>query len=474
VNPLNKKDGINFDILSEFGLTENQTKVFVAIARQGTPTVSEIAEASEVRREEVYRLLPELEGMGLVERLLGKPLRLRTPDPKSALASLVNIEKQRAKERIAELSSRSQELLQSLGHQVQEPPTLEGVESGFSLIQENESIRTGLYDMISKSAHQLDILFARSDLVWLLSTQGEALQSAIERGVKIRIMSEPPSGRDRLPKIIQRRFPADVEIAVKYLLNPTAFYLISDRSQLMLVTSGIRHLPSSTCLWTNNESLVSIAHDNFEERWHESVHWKTVDGITLSVSPKDGSEGGTSRVHRLLLYQSSQVKHKVLFNFLKQRLEAGYMILYVCSEDEIEGVKAALSEYGFDSKLVKDKESLRIIPWENWLLDDGTFSIEKVMDVWDDFYFEAQDNGFKGLAAVTEMQFFFNRNLVKELEDYEKQIHDMLEGQIEIKCAYDMKAILKVKSPLQLYARLLGYHTTLLSEERGNIERIRA
>jgi sugar-specific transcriptional regulator TrmB len=473
VKPLSKKDSISFDILSEFGLTENQTKVFIATARLGTPTVAEVADASEVRREEVYRLLPELEGMGLVERLLGKPLRLRTPDPKSALATLVKIEKQRSKERIEELSSKSQELLQSLGHQVLEPPVIDGAESDFSLIQEKEAIRTGLYDMISKSTQQLDLLFARTDLIWLLSTQGEALQAAIERGVKIRIMSEPPSGRDRLPKILQRRFPADVEVPMKYLLSPTTFYLISDKSQIMLITSGIRHLPSSTCLWTNNESMVVMAYSNFEERWHESVHWKTVDGIALSVSPQDGEEGGTSHVHRLLLYQSSEVKYKVLFNFLKQRSEAGHMIIYVCSENNVKDVKDALSKLGFESKLKNKKEALRIITWESFLLDDGTFSLDKAKDVWDDFYFEAQDDGYKGLAAASEMQFFFDSNSLRELEEYEKHIHDMLESQIEIKCAYDEKSILHTKSPLQLYARLLGYHTTLLSEEKEGFKRIK-
>ena len=111
------EEKISFDILSEFGLTENQAKVFIATTRLGTPTVSEVADASEVRREEVYRLLPELEKMGLIERLLGKPLRLRTPNPKSAITTLVNLEREKAKDRITELSAKSRDLLQYLGHQ---------------------------------------------------------------------------------------------------------------------------------------------------------------------------------------------------------------------------------------------------------------------------------------------------------------------------------------------------------------------
>ena len=172
----------SLDILYEFGLTENQAKVFIATVRLGTPTVSEISEKSEVRREEVYRLLPELEKMGLIERLLGKPLRLRTPNPKSAITALVKLEQEKAKDRITELSNRSKELLKHLDFQPTDLLSAKELDSDFSLLQEKESIRVGLYDIIKGVSGQLDVLFSRSDLIWLLSTLGEALQEAAERG----------------------------------------------------------------------------------------------------------------------------------------------------------------------------------------------------------------------------------------------------------------------------------------------------
>jgi len=440
----------------------------------GNPTVSEVADESEVRREEVYRLLPELEKMGLVERLLGKPLRLKTPDPQSAIVTLVNLEKEKARDRITELSNKSKELIQSLGHQVIESSDEKILDSDFSLIQEKESIRVKIFEMISQSANQLDIMFTRTDLIWLISTQGEALQDAINRGVKIRLLSEPPSGRDRLPKIIRRRFPGDIDIHVKYLLNPTAFYFIVDKHQLMFITSGAHHLPSGTSLWTDNIGLVTLTSSNFEDHWYASVHWKTIEGISLSVSPQDSSEGGSSHVHRILLYNSSDTKYKVLLNFLKNHFEDGKMIIYVCGKDCIENVKEAMYNFGFDMKIINAQKQIRILGWDHWLLDDGSFNIEKCIDVWDEFHFEAQDLGFNGIAAASEMKFFFDNNMIEELEGYEKQVHEILTGQMELKCAYDEKSILSTSYPLQLYAKLLGSHTTLLSEEGGIIKRTKS
>ena len=55
-------------MLSDFGLTHNQAKVYLAIAQLGLASVSQASKASNVRREDVYRIMPKLEKMGLIEK----------------------------------------------------------------------------------------------------------------------------------------------------------------------------------------------------------------------------------------------------------------------------------------------------------------------------------------------------------------------------------------------------------------------
>jgi len=59
----------NVEMLIDFGLTGNQARVYLAIARLKLATVGQISKVSKVRREDVYRILPKLEKMGLVEKL---------------------------------------------------------------------------------------------------------------------------------------------------------------------------------------------------------------------------------------------------------------------------------------------------------------------------------------------------------------------------------------------------------------------
>src|SRR4030043_2469910 len=100
----------NTDLLLGLGLTLNQAKVYLAILELEKTTVGQVAKFSKVRREDVYRLLPALEKMGLVERLLGKPTEIRATLISDSLALLVTEEKNKAEERLTGMRNMVQKL----------------------------------------------------------------------------------------------------------------------------------------------------------------------------------------------------------------------------------------------------------------------------------------------------------------------------------------------------------------------------
>ena len=67
----------NAENLSGFGLTPTQAKVYLAIAQLGLASVSEVSKVAQVRREDVYRIMPKLEKIGLIEKILNKPTKMR-------------------------------------------------------------------------------------------------------------------------------------------------------------------------------------------------------------------------------------------------------------------------------------------------------------------------------------------------------------------------------------------------------------
>jgi len=74
--------------LQELGLTEYETRAYVALVEAGTMTASEISEAADVPYSKVYEILGELEEKGFIESQGGRPAKYVPKAPATALESV--------------------------------------------------------------------------------------------------------------------------------------------------------------------------------------------------------------------------------------------------------------------------------------------------------------------------------------------------------------------------------------------------
>jgi sugar-specific transcriptional regulator TrmB len=111
-----------------------------------------------VRREDVYRILPSLEKMGLVERLLGKPTEIRATLISDSLALLVAEEKNKSEERLTGMRSMVQKL--SLKEWKQAPL---GEESIYILIAEKKAILAKTSELIRNSRREVALIADRQE-----------------------------------------------------------------------------------------------------------------------------------------------------------------------------------------------------------------------------------------------------------------------------------------------------------------------
>jgi sugar-specific transcriptional regulator TrmB len=59
--------------LIQIGLTSNQAKLYLSLLKVGRLNASNVSKHSKVPRQEVYRVLNELQKMGLVEKIVAAP-----------------------------------------------------------------------------------------------------------------------------------------------------------------------------------------------------------------------------------------------------------------------------------------------------------------------------------------------------------------------------------------------------------------
>ena len=254
-------DDENTDLLLGLGLSLNQARVYLTILKLEKATVGEIAKLSKVRREDVYRLLPSLEKMGLIERLLGKPAQIQAAPISDALNLLVAEEQSRSNARLKGMRNSVQRLsLNDWKH-----PFL-GKDSIYILIAEKKAILAKTSGLIRNSGKEVALIADRGRILPTLAQFSDECKQAIKNGSQIRLLfeGEPPESslKERVSKLIDGK-----SVHVKFHRNPLNHFIMSDDKEALITTAKESGLGESPSLWTNNSNLLGVLRTSFESDW---------------------------------------------------------------------------------------------------------------------------------------------------------------------------------------------------------------
>ena len=255
----------NTELLLGLGLTLNQAKVYLAVIKLEKTTVVQVANFSKVRREDVYRILPSLEKMGLVERLLGKPTEIRATRITDALSLLVEAEKGKSDERLVGMRGIVQKL--SLKDWKQELPK---EESTYILIAEKNSIFAKASDLINESKKELALIADKARIMSILFEFSDEYKFAVKNGSVIRLLFESEGSDSLLKEKVKKLIGKEASIHIKFHHEPLNHFLMSDDKEAMITTAKQTGLGESPCLWTNNCNLIGVLRTSFESDWEKA------------------------------------------------------------------------------------------------------------------------------------------------------------------------------------------------------------
>ena len=254
----------NTDLLLGLGLSLNQARVYLAILKLEKATVGQVAKFSKVRREDVYRILPSLEKMGLIEKLMGKPTLIRATPISDALSLLMAEEKTKSEDRLTGMRSRVQKL--SLKDWKQPLP---GEESIYILIAEKKAILAKTSELIRNSRKEVALIADKARIIPTLSQFSEECRQAIKKGSQICMIFEGDSPDASLKEKVKKLI-GSTSVTVKFHSQPLNHFIISDDKEALITTSKESGLGESPSLWTNNSNLMGVLRKGFESDWKES------------------------------------------------------------------------------------------------------------------------------------------------------------------------------------------------------------
>ncbi len=249
-------------ILQHLGLTASQIKVYLALLRlRGASKGTTIAKFAGVPRQDVYRLLNELQDLGIIQKTLATPAKFRNVSPQEAVDILL----QRKIGDFDALKEQAQQFVERTELIANEIP-LCSEEQQFVLITEREAIINKMKEEMDNMQHTADCIVSISEALLWFDVLSESVEAMLCRGLSVRWIIELPDA-NQLPKHYQTylKYP---NFKIKYLsgLHRAKCAIFDDRDLLLntFTGAGFAHMPS---LWSNNPSLVAIAGSYFENCW---------------------------------------------------------------------------------------------------------------------------------------------------------------------------------------------------------------
>jgi sugar-specific transcriptional regulator TrmB len=171
--------------LGAFGLTENDAKVYLFLARIGPSSAGVVARKLGTNRMNIYRTLTTLQEKGLVESTVGRPSKF------SALpvAQFMNGNIEVYKTKISSLERSKEEVASYLENLWKAEPSVE--EPKFRIVQGRKHVNDQIARMVDETKTEICLIQTRKSLFRLIySGIDDKLKRLHRKGVKVMILTE--------------------------------------------------------------------------------------------------------------------------------------------------------------------------------------------------------------------------------------------------------------------------------------------
>ncbi len=268
--PLKSLEAIE-NTFQKLGLSKNEIRVYVHLARSGMLKASEISEVISLHRTETYRILRDLEKSGLVSSVFEKPLKFVATPFDRAIDILIKSKKLRL-----ELLEKKKKDLVDLWFSLPQPEVEFVKREVFQILEGEEQINLKEEEVLAKAKKEIWVFASDSDISrFYHSAFLDKLERISKRGFSVRLLTA------NSPKscFFAKKLKLD---AVKNLPTCPAdlpSFVIVDQEQLLFLINqdltqnndGEDRRERLAALWTNYEAFIKALSTLFAQLWQSEL-----------------------------------------------------------------------------------------------------------------------------------------------------------------------------------------------------------
>ncbi|MBI2184069.1 MAG: hypothetical protein HYU39_03825 [Thaumarchaeota archaeon] len=251
--------------LTTYGLSEEEARVYVDLAKIGSSKASTIASRLRYDRVKTYRILNKLRDKNIVESSLSKPIRYTAAPLERTIETLV----QGVKDTLRNMEGGKEALFADWTKM----PTVSGRAEGprFKIHQGRVRIYSELVRMLNGAKREVLFVTTRNDLLRMFHADVyDAVVKVNSAGVEVRVLTEI----DKLGIEAATEYSRIARVRHKDMPGLARFFIVDDSEILIsAVSEDSMRLDeaSDVSLWTDASDFVRVIKVFFEETWETSV-----------------------------------------------------------------------------------------------------------------------------------------------------------------------------------------------------------
>jgi sugar-specific transcriptional regulator TrmB len=254
--------------LTKLGCVPSQAKLYLSLLKIGEANGKTISNLSGMPRQEVYRILCELQEIGLVEKVIAIPSQFRAVPIQDGLSILLM---QKARE-YGEAEKETRKLIRKLGNNLEKTPRIEE-EPELIVIPKKEALIKRLGNGLKNTRWSIDIVTTTQRFLQAMELFFEIYEKALERGVEVKVITEKV-GNETLPENVQSLLPKPNFRLRCVVTRPPANLAIFDKREAFVAVIPAASLAESPAIWTNYPSFLAMYQDHFETMWGQAKEYE--------------------------------------------------------------------------------------------------------------------------------------------------------------------------------------------------------
>ena len=291
--------------LKEFGLLENEAKVYLGLVLKGPLRPSEISDISGVARAEVHRHLRSLEKKGFSLVVAGKSKQYSAAPPDEVLGSIVEqakIKRDQMVQKKEELTSVWRALQRNLGSSIDESESFQflkdaqiGIERGTRLLTNAVKVARVLLHLATFETYFSDGLLHSADFLKILRSE----KGKPEGEVRILVISQTEETGNLRGVLgnVESALNLKVRLVASPLLEALPDAVIIDDKELLIRANptktgnaGVSVGGEARAIITNISTMINPFVILFDEKWANAIDCCPEKGSHSLGSPSSGKE----------------------------------------------------------------------------------------------------------------------------------------------------------------------------------------